>query len=34
MIFVVGASMRTLVTGGNKCTNIRQEYKIIYLVVM
>ena len=34
MIFVVGASMRTLVTGGNECTNARQEYKIFYLVVM
>ena len=34
MIFVVGASMRTLVTGGNECTNARQEYKIVYLVVM
>ena len=34
MIFVVGASMRTLVTGGNECTNTRQEYKIVYLVVM
>ena len=33
MIFVVGASMRTLVTGGNECTNARQEYKIGYLVV-
>ena len=34
MIFVVGASMRMLVTGGNECTNARQEYKIVYLVVM
>ena len=34
MIFVVGASMRMLVTGGNKCTNARQEYKIVCLVVM
>ena len=25
MIFVVGASMRMLVTGGNECTNARQE---------
>ena len=28
MIFVVGVSMRMLVTGGNECTNARQEYKI------
>ena len=34
MIFVVGASMCMLVTGGNECTNARQEYKIVYLVVM
>ena len=34
MIFVVGASMHMLVTGGNECTNTRQEYKIVYLVVM
>ena len=34
MIFVAGASMRMLVTGGNECTNARQEYKIVYLVVM
>ena len=34
MIFVVGASMHMLVTGGNECTNARQEYKIVYLVVM
>ena len=34
MIFVVGVSMRMLVTGGNECTNARQEYKIVYLVVM
>ena len=34
MIFVVGASMRMLVIGGNECTNARQEYKIVYLVVM
>ena len=34
MIFVVSASMRMLVTGGNECTNARQEYKIVYLVVM
>ena len=34
MIFVVGASMCILVTGGNECTNARQEYKIVYLVVM
>ena len=34
MIFVVGASMRMLVTGGNEYTNARQEYKIVYLVVM
>ena len=34
MIFVVGASMRMLVTDGNKCTNARQEYKIVCLVVM
>jgi hypothetical protein len=33
MIFVVGASMRMLVTEGNECTNARQEYKIVYLVV-
>ena len=31
MIFVVGASMRMLVTRGNECTNVRQ---IVYLVVM
>ena len=34
MIFVVGASMRILVTEGNECTNARQEYKIVCLVVM
>ena len=34
MIFVVGASMRMLVTGGNECTNVRQEYKIVCLVIM
>ena len=34
MIFVVGASMRMLVTEGNKCTNAIQEYKIVCLVVM
>ena len=34
MIFVVGASMRMLVTEGNECTNTRQEYKIVCLVVM
>ena len=34
MIFVVGASMRMLVTVGNECTNVRQEYKIVCLVVM
>ena len=34
MIFVVGAIMRMLVTEGNECTNARQEYKIVYLVVM
>ena len=34
MIFVVGASMRMLVTGGNECTNARQEYKIVCLVIM
>ena len=34
MIFVVGVSMRMLVTGGNEYTNARQEYKIVYLVVM
>ena len=34
MIFVVGVSMRMLVTGGNECTNARQEYKIVYLIVM
>jgi hypothetical protein len=33
MIFVVGASMRMLVTEGNECTNARQEYKIVCLVV-
>ena len=33
MIFVVGASMRMLVTGGDECTNARQEYKIVYLVI-
>ena len=32
MIFVVGASMRMLITGGNECA--RQEYKIVYLIVM
>ena len=34
MIFVAGARMHMLVAGGNKCTNARQEYKIVYLVVM
>ena len=34
IIFVVGASMRMLVTEGNECTNSRQEYKIVCLVVM
>ena len=34
MIFVVGASMRMLVTEGNECTIARQEYKIVCLVVM
>ena len=34
MIFVVGASMRMLVTGLNECTNVRQEYKIVCLVIM
>ena len=34
MIFVVGASMRMLVTEGNECINARQEYKIVCLVVM
>ena len=34
MIFVVGASMRMLITGGNECTNVRQEYKIVCLVIM
>jgi hypothetical protein len=34
MIFIIGASMRMLVTKGNECTNARQEYKIICLVVM
>ena len=34
MIFVVGASMRMLVTEGNECTNARQEYKIVCLIVM
>ena len=34
MIFVAGASMRLLVTGGNECTNARQEYKIVCLVIM
>ena len=34
MIFVIGASMCMLVTGGNECTNARQDYKIVYLVVM
>ena len=33
MIFV-GASMRMLVTEGNECTNARQEYKIVCLVIM
>ena len=33
MVFVVGASMCMLVTGGNECTNARQEYKIVYLVI-
>ena len=34
MIFVVGASMIMLVTGGNECTNARQEYKIVCIVIM
>ena len=34
IIFVAGASMRMLVTGGNECTNARQEYKIVCLVGM
>ena len=34
MIFVVGESMRMLVTGGNEGTNARQEYKIVCLVIM
>ena len=34
MTFVVGTSMRMLVTEGNECTNSRQEYKIVCLVVM
>ena len=34
MIFVVGVSMRMLVTGGNECTNTRQAYKIVCLVIM
>ena len=34
MIFVVGASMRMLVTEGNECTIARKVYKIVCLVVM
>ena len=34
MIFVAGVSMRMLVTGGIKCTNARQEYEIVCLVIM
>ena len=34
MIFVAGASMRMLVTGGIECTNARQEYEIFCLVIM
>ena len=34
MIFVAGASMRMLVAGENECTNARQEYKIVCLVIM
>ena len=34
MIFVVGASMCMLVTEENECTNAKQEYKIVCLVVM
>jgi hypothetical protein len=34
MIFVIGAGMRMLVTEGNECTNARQEYKIVCLVVI
>jgi hypothetical protein len=34
MIFVVGASMRMLVTEGNEYTNATQEYKIVCLVVI
>ena len=34
MIFVAGASMRMLVTGGIECTNARQEYEIVCLVIM
>jgi hypothetical protein len=33
VIFVIGASMRMLVTEGNECINARQEYKIVGLVV-
>ena len=29
MIFVAGASMRMLVTGGIECTNESQEYEIV-----
>ena len=34
MIFVAGASMRMLVTGGNECTKARKKYKIVCLVIM
>ena len=34
MIFIIGVSMRMLVTEGNECTIARQEYKIVCLVVM
>ena len=34
MIFVIGAIMRMLVVEGNECTNARQEYEIVCLVIM
>ena len=34
MIFIVSASMRMLFIGGNECTNARQKYKIVCLVIM
>ena len=34
MIFVAGASMRMLITGGIECTNARKEYEIVCLVIM